>query len=79
MKSDVKILCLCAISIAFVACETTGDPNRGGIFWSESKAQDRLQERRGNLGAIQADTDRVNRKNAGLESAAARKREILGQ
>lgn len=70
---------MCSVSIGFVACETTGDPNRGGIFWSESKAQDRLQERRNNLGAIQSDTDRMDRKNAGLENVAARKRRILGQ
>ncbi len=79
MKSSAKILCLCAVSLGLVACETTGDPNRGGIFWSESKANDRLQERRSNLGAIQADTERVNRTNAGMENAAARKRQMLGQ
>jgi len=79
MKFAGKIFVLCAISMGFVACETTGDPTRGGIFWSESKAQDRLQERRSNLGAIQADTERVNRSNAGLENAAARKRRMLGE
>jgi hypothetical protein len=34
----------------------TGDPRQGGIFWSESMAQDRLAQRQGTLNAINNDT-----------------------
>ena len=78
MELFIKTLCLCAILTGLVACETTGDPNRGGIFWSESKAKSRLQERQGNLGAIKADTQRVNRSNGDLEEAAAKKPQSTG-
>lgn len=70
------LLTLCA-PFAFTGCETTGDPNSGGIFWSERKAQDRLDQRRSTLYDIEDDTTRVQRKNRNLESAAARKQRML--
>lgn len=60
-------------------CETTGNPREGGIFWSETKAQERLVAREDTLDRIESDTGRVNRSNRRLESAAARKRRMLGE
>jgi len=79
MQSVCKFLLLSLVAVQCTACQTTGDPTRGGIFWSENKAQDRLQERRSELGAIEADTSRMNRKNGVLEDSAARKRKYLGE
>ncbi|MGC4014463.1 MAG: hypothetical protein QM755_08120 [Luteolibacter sp.] len=39
--------------LASVSCETTGDPSTGGIFWSERKAQARLDERQARLNSIE--------------------------
>lgn len=47
---------------AFAGCETTGDPRQGGIFWSERKAQDRLQAKKEELREIEDDTARVQRR-----------------
>jgi len=38
-----------AIVFAVSGCATTGDPNAGGIFWSESKAKQRQDEMRAAL------------------------------
>lgn len=37
----------------------TGDPNSGGIFWSESQAQQRLDDRKQRLDHIEGQTDRT--------------------
>lgn len=44
-------------------CETTGDPHHGGIFWSEEKAQQRLNQKQRELNRIESDTDRVEEEN----------------
>ena len=52
-----KLLLLCLIaagSFVLPGCETTGDPNRGGIFWSESKAKQRIAAREAHLNAVEA-------------------------
>lgn len=73
-----RLLSLAALSIsAFAGCETTGNPNEGGIFWSETKAKDRLRHREATLGAVESDTARVQRSNRRLEGAAARKARYL--
>jgi hypothetical protein len=46
------------------SCATTGDPSTGGIFWSETKAQDRLAERQGRLEQIERRTGQTERKSA---------------
>jgi hypothetical protein len=51
----------------FAGCETTGDPHRGGIFWSEDKAQQRLDQRRRELNRIESDTERIERENRELK------------
>jgi len=65
--------------IASTGCETTGDPNSGGIFWSERKAQDRLAERERRLGRVEGDTARVVRSNDRMETAVERRRRTLGE
>lgn len=57
----------------------TGDPHKGGIFWSEDKAQDRLRDRRAHLNDVEDDTAQTNRRNRRLEGAAARREQMLGQ
>lgn len=52
---------------ALTGCETTGDPNSGGIFWSQSKANERLSQRESTLNRIDSDTSRVQRRNQQLQ------------
>ncbi len=49
------------------SCQTTGDPNSGGIFWSAQKAQQRLDDREAHLNQIQGDTRAVNRRSAATQ------------
>lgn len=51
----------------FSGCETTGDPHQGGIFWSESKAQQRLDQQRRELNRVESDTERVEQENRELK------------
>jgi hypothetical protein len=70
-----KLLLLSIVILAmgsFTGCETTGNPREGGIFWSETKARDRLDERQARLNAIQSDTARVERQNRRLENSLDR-------
>jgi hypothetical protein len=59
---------LAATALAFAGCETTGDPNSGGIFWSPAKAQDRLDERQDRLNDLNSDTDQVQQQNHHLQN-----------
>ncbi len=67
----MKLLLLLALTasgcLLFTGCETTGDPNRGGIFWSEDKAKQRIRAREEHLNDVESDTARVNRNNRRLE------------
>jgi hypothetical protein len=53
--------------LLFSGCETTGDPHHGGIFWSEDKAQQRLDSKRRELHRIESDTERVEEENRELK------------
>jgi hypothetical protein len=61
------------LAIAFSAvvllsgCETTGDPHHGGIFWSEDKAQQRLDQKRRELRRVESDADRIEQENRELK------------
>ena len=55
------------------SCQTTGDPSTGGIFWSEHKAQDRLNERQAKLNQVDAQTAQAN-KSAKAKQAEANRR-----
>lgn len=56
-----------AAGVFLPGCETTGDPNSGGIFWSESKAKQRIYAREQHLNDVESDTARVRRHNRQLE------------
>jgi hypothetical protein len=61
-----ELLLLSTITLAASAlssCETTGDPTKGGIFWSPAKAQQRLDQRQQTLSDINDDTSRVQNSN----------------
>jgi hypothetical protein len=58
----MKYLLLVAAIVPFLnSC--TDDPSTGGIFWSESGAQRRLDDRQQHLNAVQSDTDRIKANN----------------
>lgn len=61
----------CALACTLSSCETTGDPTTGGIFWSESKAQSRLNQKQSTLDSLRSETRRIEsdsaRKEAGLQ------------
>jgi len=63
----ILLLALAAASLPLVSCETTGDPTKGGIFWSESKAQTRQGALQSELNAVRADTSRQMDRRAELE------------
>jgi len=56
-----------AVAMISSGCETTGDPHQGGIFWSESKAQQRLDQQRRELNRVESDTERVEQENRELK------------
>jgi hypothetical protein len=71
MKSTISTLALSvgvlACAFASVSCETTGNPREGGIFWSERKAQDRLDERQDHLDSINNQTRKVESNSAATQ------------
>lgn len=67
MKKLLLLTFTAASGIFLPGCETTGDPNRGGIFWSESKAKQRIYAREQHLNDVESDTARVKRRNRRLE------------
>jgi hypothetical protein len=61
------LLAACALSLA--SCNTTGDPTEGGLFgWSESKFDQRINEKRHTLNNIEQDTYQQNRRASALRS-----------
>ncbi len=75
-----KILFILSAAGLFAAtgCETTGDPTQGGLFgWSQSKANQRLDDRRAILGAVEDDTAREASRTGYLEDGVyIREREL---
>lgn len=67
MKKTLLLALSALAGITLPGCETTGDPNRGGIFWSEDKAKQRIYDRQQHLNEVESDTARVNRRNRRLE------------
>lgn len=53
----IRLLALAALTSLFTSC--TGDPNSGGIFWSETAAQQRLNDRQQRLDEIEGQTNRT--------------------
>jgi septal ring factor EnvC (AmiA/AmiB activator) len=64
MRARLAALLGCA---ALCGCQTTGDPNQGGLFgWSEKKARQRIAEREQTLGEDQAAMQTEQRHEAAL-------------
>jgi hypothetical protein len=70
MKSAAVALTLTSSALSLVSCSTNGDPNTGGIFWNENRAQDRLAEREDKISSLE------NRTRAAKNNAAERQRRI---
>lgn len=79
MDRCVRTLCaagLAALTVGLTACETTGDPTRGGLFgWSEAKAKQDLkaqeqqnQKAQAQVAAAQEDQRTLRQQQAGLQS-----------
>lgn len=72
MKSIRLIIALAAFQF-IAACQTTGNPNEGGLFgWSETKAIARQSELERKLSRVERDTGRNS-------TAAERRRRMLGE
>ncbi len=63
MKPSLLVASIAITGAALSSCETTGDPTKGGIFWSPAKAQQRLDQRQQTLNNINSDTSRVESSN----------------
>ena len=74
MKSALLPLAALTAAFATTSCETTGNPREGGIFWSEDKANQRLDARRNHLNAVESDTRRVDRNSSATERDIGRAR-----
>jgi len=76
MKNAALYLIAPAAALCLGACETTGDPNAGGLFgWSETKAQQRLADRETTL----ADRQRGLRSERETARDLSRTRQELAQ
>lgn len=74
----IPVLCLAACVLPLSSCNTTGDPTEGGLFgWSESKFDQRIQQKENTLRGIENDTARQNYKAAGLRSNISQERRRL--
>lgn len=71
MKSTISSLALSAgvlaCAFASVSCDVTGNPREGGIFWSEKKAQQRLDDRQNHLNSINDETRKVESNSASTQ------------
>lgn len=71
------ILTLCAISF-LTSCETTGDPNQGGLFgWSQGKANQRIDERERHLEHLDRENSYQRGRSSALEDEQARRQAEL--
>lgn len=59
-------------------CQTTGDPNSGGLFWSEDKARQRLHQQHQRLDNLQSQGEQLKAESEALENALQRQNRILG-
>ena len=72
MKTAFPTISLSAISIALVSCELTGDPNGGGIFWSETKALQRQATLQQSIQNKQSELNHLEQQGANLRSSKAK-------
>jgi hypothetical protein len=72
-----SLLSLAAVgaSLLLTSCETTGDPNQGGLFgWSQSKANYRLEEREQHLNQLERSNAYQQGRSSALQSEYDRKK-----
>ncbi len=71
----MKHLSLILLAAAVLtSCETTGDPNQGGLFgWSQGKGNDRLAVREQRLSELERDNAYQQGRTQELERQAAKK------
>jgi hypothetical protein len=74
-----RLLALLALTAVTSGCKGTGDPNSGGLFWSEQKAQQRLDQQDQQLGALRAQQEQLKTDSEALETALERQNRILGR
>jgi chromosome segregation ATPase len=60
-----RLVLVAATAITFSGCEATGDPRAGGIFWSETKARQRIAVK-------QSEKRQAEREAASAEARVAR-------
>ncbi|WP_022660907.1 hypothetical protein [Paucidesulfovibrio longus] len=73
-KRMTGALLVCAL-LALAGCETTGDPNQGGLWgWSEEKSQQRIDERQARKATLEEEQQAEAARTAALESESAEKR-----
>ena len=67
MKPRIPVA-LTMFAVALSACETTGDPQRGGLFgWSETKARQRQAEKQAAVTDAETDLARESGRTAALD------------
>lgn len=72
----LSLVLLAAASLT--SCETTGDPNQGGLFgWSQGKANYRIAEREQRLSQLERENAYQQGRTQELEYQAAKKRQQL--
>lgn len=65
----MKFLPLLCLPFLLCSCETTGDPNQGGLFgWSPSKADQRIEQKHSTLNALESDTSSQQRRSSRMQS-----------
>lgn len=71
LSNLLYVFLVCAISIMSVTgCATTGDPTKGGIFWSEAKAKERIRNFEGQKNSEEAMAQQERQKSIELHQTS---------
>lgn len=69
----ILLLPVVAASLLLTSCETTGDPNQGGLFgWSQGKANQRIAAREQHLSDLERENAYQRGRTHALEQQANR-------
>lgn len=71
MKTTLHTITLSVLSFALVSCELTGDPDDGGILWSEAKALQRQAALQQSVQNKQSELSHLEQQGAVLRSRKA--------
>lgn len=71
MKTTQQTITLSALSLILVSCELTGDPNGGGILWSETKALQRQATLQQSVQRKQSELNHLEQQGTTLQSRKA--------